>query len=317
MFSLFKRNMPAPDASSFTTLRKYSAIASSATSGTLKGIPTGGYVAGGFSGGRLLQNFIPSLKKEKIEHYLQKNIFVNLQYTGTNHPSYLTRDTFNNIYLSFILNDIHKYSPSGSLISSVAFLTSDSGSRFSFVIEPITGNYYLPNWRDGTLTVRNPSGVIQAEFPLERGLSYYVAIGTNGKLYVTDTVYSQINISDISTTINTPIDVGQLFPAFIVLDSDNTIYFSSTTEIYKLSTTNIPILIYDTLFAIGGLCIDNNRNLFVLDTTNSRIIKNNIQIIASNLQSPAGLTIDSNSNLYTTEVDIHNDHYIIITKFTY
>jgi hypothetical protein len=53
--------MPSVDASAITTQRRYAAIAGS-SSAISKGVPSGGYVAGGFSAGRILSTFTPAQK---------------------------------------------------------------------------------------------------------------------------------------------------------------------------------------------------------------------------------------------------------------
>jgi len=219
----------------------------------------------------------------------------------------MTTDDQNNVYVIENLNTIQKYNPSGQLIFNTQYPAGGS-YRLSFTIDPLTGYFYLPNQYEGTIVVRTPAGAEQAYFPLDQYYADYCAIGTDRNLYVTDNIANSIYKSPISTPASvTILRVGRVI-SYIVLDNTNNIYFVSDKTICKynqaLPDNNISI-VYQNTNSITGLVIDSFQKLIFLDTIALKIKKLNgdgsISEIVSNLVSPAGLAIDKNNNIYTSE----------------
>ena len=267
------------------------------------------------SGSLALYSFVSPFRRTRAvtvtPPYSIKNSFYRYIDTTSIPNVYMTTDIQNNVY-TMQNNTIQKYNSSGQLIFNRTYLTPGEGNRFSFTVDPVTGNFYLPNQYEGTLDVRTPEGVEQSFFQLSGQYADYCAIGTDRNLYVSDNNYAAGYESIYKTPISTPNNTTTLSIArpisYIVLDSSNNIYFVSNNTICKydqtLQSNNISVL-YQNPNTITGLVIDSFQNLIFLDATALKIKKLNsdrsVTDIVSNLVSPVGLAIDINNNIYITE----------------
>lgn len=242
------------------------------------------------------------LNNQRIQKFDTNGSFITMWSTGPfNYATDIATDSFGNVYISHVLNEIIKYTSDGTFIKSWAVNANPNlkdNDDFPAIAVDSSNNVYASNnntifkfTNDGTL-IRSwgSGGHGDGQFNQIGG----IATDSSNNVYVTDSGNSRIekftsNGIFIKSWAEIPVGFG---PRGIAIDSSNNVYVTqsesdpSIFSVTKFTSDGILVTGWDAP-APYGVAVDHSGNVYVSSGFN------NIQVYAPTSVNPPYTTITS------------------------
>ena len=186
--------------------------------------------------------------------------------SGFSVPYDAAPDAFGNVYVTES-TQIKKVAPDGT---TTVFATGFNGAKG--IATDAAGNVYFADQYNNAIKKITPSGVVTS-IGTGFNLPNNVALDASGNVYVMD--YGNYAIKKIATnnTVSVINNTLTTLNTALALDNAGNIYFTSSTTIYKISTTGTLSTLYTGFSGLRDIVIDSNGYIYVTDNNNNLVKK--------------------------------------------